>query len=122
MRILSQTSSSSGCECNWSVFDRIHTKKRNKLEHQSLNDLVFVHYNLRLQDRGKDHMKMFDPLDYECIDMVDSWIVDDEECEDEGELVLHIKPMETSVVGTLITCPARDMDMNDGQNVENADL
>ncbi|KAL6511634.1 hypothetical protein OROGR_021231 [Orobanche gracilis] len=67
-------------------------------------------------------MKMFDPLDYECIDMVDSWIVDDEECEDEGELVVHIKPMETSVVGTLITCPARDMDMNDGQNVENADL
>ncbi|KAL6559543.1 hypothetical protein OROGR_004660 [Orobanche gracilis] len=81
MRILSQTSSSSDCERNWSVFDRIHTKKRNRLEHQRLNDLVFVHYNLRLQNRGKDHMKMFDPLEYECIDMVDSWIVDDEECE-----------------------------------------
>ncbi|KAL8541031.1 hypothetical protein ACS0TY_002355 [Phlomoides rotata] len=29
MKILSQTSCSSGCERNWSVFERIHTKKRN---------------------------------------------------------------------------------------------
>ncbi|KAL8518187.1 hypothetical protein ACS0TY_009525 [Phlomoides rotata] len=49
IRILSQTSSSSGCEHNWSVFERIHTKKRNRLEHERLNDLVFVHYNLRLK-------------------------------------------------------------------------
>ncbi|GAV92759.1 DUF659 domain-containing protein/Dimer_Tnp_hAT domain-containing protein, partial [Cephalotus follicularis] len=42
IQLLSQTSSSSGCERNWSVFKRIHTKKRNRLEHQRLNDLVFV--------------------------------------------------------------------------------
>ena len=51
IRILSQTASSSGCERNWSVFERIHTKIRNRLEHQRLNDLVYVHYNLHLQDR-----------------------------------------------------------------------
>ncbi|GAV56791.1 LOW QUALITY PROTEIN: DUF659 domain-containing protein/Dimer_Tnp_hAT domain-containing protein, partial [Cephalotus follicularis] len=51
IRLLSQTSSSSGCERNWSVFERIHTKKRNRLEHQRLNDLVFVTYNLRLKNR-----------------------------------------------------------------------
>ncbi|KZV50712.1 hypothetical protein F511_19624 [Dorcoceras hygrometricum] len=51
IKILSQTSSSSGCERNWSVFERIHTKKRNRLEHQRLNDLVFVHYNFRLKER-----------------------------------------------------------------------
>jgi hypothetical protein len=51
IKILSQTASSSGCERNWSVFERIHTKKRNRLEHQRLNDLVFVHYNLRLKNR-----------------------------------------------------------------------
>ena len=51
IRILSQTASSSGCERNWSVFERIHTKKRNRLEHQRLNDLVFVHYNYRLKNR-----------------------------------------------------------------------
>nr|KAJ0195147.1 hypothetical protein LSAT_V11C700368930 [Lactuca sativa] len=32
IRILSQTASSSGCERNWSVFERIHTKKRNRLK------------------------------------------------------------------------------------------
>ncbi|GAV74146.1 LOW QUALITY PROTEIN: DUF659 domain-containing protein/Dimer_Tnp_hAT domain-containing protein, partial [Cephalotus follicularis] len=51
IRLFSQTSSSSGCERNWSVFERIHTKKRNRLEHQKLNDLVFVTYNLRLKNR-----------------------------------------------------------------------
>jgi hypothetical protein len=38
--ILSQTCSASGCERNWSVFERIHTKKRNRLEQKRLNDLV----------------------------------------------------------------------------------
>ena len=51
IRVLSQTASSSGCERNWSFFERIHTKKRNRLEHQRLNDLVYVTYNLRLQNR-----------------------------------------------------------------------
>ncbi|CAI9294817.1 unnamed protein product [Lactuca saligna] len=32
MRILSLTSSSSGCERNWSTFEAVHTKKRNRLE------------------------------------------------------------------------------------------
>ncbi|GAV67564.1 LOW QUALITY PROTEIN: DUF659 domain-containing protein/Dimer_Tnp_hAT domain-containing protein, partial [Cephalotus follicularis] len=49
IRLLSQTSSSSKCVRNWSVFE-IHTKKRNRLEHQRLNDLVFVTYNLRLKN------------------------------------------------------------------------
>jgi hAT family C-terminal dimerisation region len=49
VRILSQTCSASGCERNWSVFERIHTKKRNRLEQKRLNDMVFVQYNLRLR-------------------------------------------------------------------------
>eukprot|EP00253_Pinus_taeda_P016504 PITA_16504 len=48
IRVLSQTCSSSGCEHNWSVFDKIHSKKRNRLESQLLNDMVYVYYNLRL--------------------------------------------------------------------------
>ncbi|PKU71232.1 hypothetical protein MA16_Dca007228 [Dendrobium catenatum] len=51
IRILSQTSSSSGCEQNWSVFEQIHSKRRNYLEHQRLNDLVYVRYNLNLKNR-----------------------------------------------------------------------
>ncbi|CAN1246861.1 hypothetical protein LINGRAPRIM_LOCUS3275, partial [Linum grandiflorum] len=49
IRILSQTAASSSCERNWSVFERIHTKKRNMLEHKRLSDLVFVHYNMHLK-------------------------------------------------------------------------
>ena len=40
IQILSQTASFSGCECNWSVFERIQTKKKNRLEHQRPYDLV----------------------------------------------------------------------------------
>lgn len=51
IEILSQTSTSFGCEHNLNIFEHIHTKKRNKLEYQRLNDHVFVHYNLWLQNR-----------------------------------------------------------------------
>ncbi|XP_025693051.1 uncharacterized protein [Arachis hypogaea] len=47
--ILSQASASSGCERNWSLFYQIHTKRRNRLEHDILNDIVYVTYNLRLK-------------------------------------------------------------------------
>ena len=30
---------------------RIHTKKRNHLEHKRLNDMVYVQYNLRLRHK-----------------------------------------------------------------------
>ncbi|XP_024015951.1 uncharacterized protein LOC112089201 [Eutrema salsugineum] len=82
VQILSQTASSSGCERNWSVFERIHTKKRNRLDHQRLNDLVYVHYNLRLQNRSK-RSRSYDPVDYESIDKTEFWTVEEEE---EGEL------------------------------------
>ena len=49
IRILSQTASSSGCERNWSTFNLIHSKRRNRLEHERLEKLVFVHYNLHLR-------------------------------------------------------------------------
>lgn len=83
IRILSQTASSSGCERDWSVFERIHTKKRNRLEHQRLNDLVHVHYNLRLQSRTTHLNRSYDPIDYESIDKTEFWVV---EAEQEGEL------------------------------------
>ncbi|KAL0340073.1 UNVERIFIED_CONTAM: hypothetical protein Sradi_4524100 [Sesamum radiatum] len=79
IRILGQTSTSSGCERNWSVFERINTKKRNRLEHQRLNDLVYVHYNLKLKDRWFMKDESYDPIDYKSIDKIDDWIVDDEE-------------------------------------------
>ncbi|XP_052116555.1 uncharacterized protein LOC110280486 [Arachis duranensis] len=54
VRILSQASASSGCEKNWSLFDQIYTKRRNRLEHDRLNDIVYVTYNLRLKSSQID--------------------------------------------------------------------
>ena len=48
MRILSQGASASACERNWSSFDHIHSKKRNRLSSQKLEDLVYVRSNLQL--------------------------------------------------------------------------
>lgn len=48
IRILSQGSSASACERNWSSFDHIHSKKRNRLLSARLEDLVYVHINLQL--------------------------------------------------------------------------
>lgn len=48
MRILSLTSSSSVCERNWSTFENIHTKKRNRLTTERLNSLVFIQFNSRM--------------------------------------------------------------------------
>ena len=69
IRILSQTCSASGCERNWSVFERIHTKKRNRLEQKRLNDLVFVQYNLRLrQNQLMSKTPDLDPIVLDDID------------------------------------------------------
>ncbi|KAK4707198.1 hypothetical protein R3W88_033250 [Solanum pinnatisectum] len=43
--VQSLTCSASGCERNWSVYEHIYSKKRNRLEWKRLNDLVFIKYN-----------------------------------------------------------------------------
>eukprot|EP00253_Pinus_taeda_P004357 PITA_04357 len=64
IRVLSQTCSSSGCERNWSVFDKIHSNKRNRLESKRLNDMVYVYYNLWLWVR-----QLQKPTDVEAISL-----------------------------------------------------
>ncbi|XP_062202002.1 uncharacterized protein LOC133904521 [Phragmites australis] len=49
-RLVSQCASSSGCERNWSTFAFIHTKVRNRLSYKKLHKLVYVNYNLRIQN------------------------------------------------------------------------
>ncbi|XP_057958130.1 probable leucine-rich repeat receptor-like serine/threonine-protein kinase At3g14840 isoform X4 [Malania oleifera] len=51
IRVLSQTTSASNCERNWSTFSLIYTKTRNRLKYMRLQKLVFVHYNMRLKLR-----------------------------------------------------------------------
>ncbi|KAI9123328.1 hypothetical protein K1719_006217 [Acacia pycnantha] len=80
VRILSQTCSSIGSEHDWSIYDQIYSKRCNRLSQKKLNDLIYVHYNLRLREcqlrkRSKDSSSV-------CIDTVlqetllDDWVFD----------------------------------------------
>ncbi|XP_012573697.1 uncharacterized protein [Cicer arietinum] len=73
IKILSLTCSFSGCERNWSTFEQIHSKKRNKLEHPRLYDLVFVKYNQALRDRF-DKKDLTDPILLNNIDGCCDWL------------------------------------------------
>ena len=54
MKVLSKTVSASACERNWSAFEAVQTPKRNRLNHKTLVDLVYVRLNLRLQQKHTD--------------------------------------------------------------------
>ncbi|XP_077221619.1 uncharacterized protein LOC143855387 [Tasmannia lanceolata] len=81
VRILSQTCSATGCERNWSTFEHIHSAKRNRLEHQRLNDLVFVHYNLKFRERDLNRRSSTtsDPLSIDHLDVMMDWVAEDED-------------------------------------------
>ncbi|XLR48525.1 hypothetical protein S83_033185, partial [Arachis hypogaea] len=56
IRILSLTCSSSGCEYNWSAFEMVHTKRRNRFHQKKMNDLE---------------------LEFEAMHSDDEWITED---------------------------------------------
>jgi hypothetical protein len=65
MRLVSQCASATGCEQNWSTFAFIHTKVRNHLTYEKLHKLVYVNYNLRIQnsiDGGSPYHDDDDPF------------------------------------------------------------
>ncbi|KAL0916506.1 hypothetical protein M5K25_014025 [Dendrobium thyrsiflorum] len=51
IRILSQTCSSFGCEHTWSVLDHARSSKQNHMAQKRMDDITYVHYNLRLRER-----------------------------------------------------------------------
>uniref|UniRef100_A0A6N2K340 BED-type domain-containing protein n=1 Tax=Salix viminalis TaxID=40686 RepID=A0A6N2K340_SALVM len=78
IRVLSQCCSAIGCERNWSVFEYIHSKKQNRLEHKRLNDLVFVRYNIKIQQRNLSRTRdALDPISLDNIDLLNEWICED---------------------------------------------
>ncbi|XP_074356348.1 uncharacterized protein LOC141696056 [Apium graveolens] len=55
----------------------IHTKKRNRLEHQRLNDLVYVQYNQKIVSRFKKRRELgrkFDSLVFEDLEWANEWV------------------------------------------------
>ncbi|XP_020979181.1 uncharacterized protein LOC110271880 [Arachis ipaensis] len=95
IKILSLTCSASGCERNWSIFEHIHTKKRNRLDHERMESLVFIKYNQQLIERYnlKDEV---DPIALNDIDECNEWLVgeigtatfrDDDNMDDDADLI-----------------------------------
>ena len=80
MRILSQTCSCFGCEHDWSLFDQIYNQRHNRLAQKKMNDLVYVHYNLRLREhqlRKRSNSSV--SLDSAMLErLLDDWIVEEE--------------------------------------------
>ncbi|XP_042963296.1 uncharacterized protein LOC122297331 [Carya illinoinensis] len=90
IRILSQCCSATNRERNWNTFEFIHSKKRNRLEHKRLNDLVFVRYNLKLRERNiKKERDVLDPINFENIDLMEKWVGEESEFIDGEDLDLE---------------------------------
>jgi hypothetical protein len=73
-KVLNQISCASMCEKNWSTYDFIHNKKRNRLQPDKANDLVEVFSNLRLISKVNN-------IEYE--DQMVAWDNREEELEEE---------------------------------------
>ncbi|CAA6656796.1 unnamed protein product [Spirodela intermedia] len=76
IRILSQTCSARGCERSRIPFEQMHSQRKNHLEHQRLSDLIYVRYNLRLQQRHLLKNRQTDPLSVDAISGVEDWTVE----------------------------------------------
>ncbi|XP_050885002.1 uncharacterized protein LOC127088128 [Lathyrus oleraceus] len=74
VKVLSLGCSASGCERNWSIFEH--------LEHQRLQDLVFIKYNQALVERFEIRDKI-DPMEFSEINYHTQWLV--EEMGEDGE-------------------------------------
>ncbi|XP_066313648.1 uncharacterized protein [Miscanthus floridulus] len=110
LRVLSQTCSASGCERSWSYFEHVHSKKRNRLEHQRLNDIVYVHCNMRLRQRSKLSTRNYDPI---MLDEIgngnEAWILEDNPpCLNSEEL----EAFRTKLSELNIQCSSDDLELN----------
>ncbi|XP_019239151.1 PREDICTED: uncharacterized protein LOC109219174 [Nicotiana attenuata] len=93
VRILSQTCSSFGCEHNWSLYDQIHSQRHNRVAQKRLNDVTYVHYNLRLRDRQIRKMS-YDPIFLDSVlqeNLLYDWIVESEKpvLQDDEEVLFN---------------------------------
>ncbi|KAL0012283.1 hypothetical protein SO802_007391 [Lithocarpus litseifolius] len=91
--VLSLACSSSRCERNWSMFEHVHSKKRNRLAQSRMNDLVYIKYNRALK-RRYNLRDTIDPISLKDIDDSNEWLigrVEEDEVEEfaEDDLVFN---------------------------------
>ncbi|XP_026382304.1 uncharacterized protein LOC113277419 isoform X2 [Papaver somniferum] len=81
IRVLSLTVSASPCERNWSTFENLYSKKRNKFLKHKLSESIFIQYNKNLQRRYEEENKYsgdedaYRPIFLEAFDENDDWII-----------------------------------------------
>ncbi|KAI4315919.1 hypothetical protein L6164_023948 [Bauhinia variegata] len=82
IKVLSLTCSAFGCERNWSVFENLHTKRRNRLEQARLNNLVYVKYNRTMRQKFiiRDNI---DLISLTNIDESNEWLIGKPKVEDD---------------------------------------
>lgn len=73
IRILSQPCSAHWCRWNWNTFEKINSKKRNRVDQEKFIDLVFVHCNLWLQSICQNRDARCKPINFEEIDVSSEW-------------------------------------------------
>ncbi|XP_037485646.1 uncharacterized protein LOC119364301 [Triticum dicoccoides] len=83
LRILNLTTSSSGCEKNWSIFEQVDAKRRNKLDVRRRDDLVYIQFNGRMLDKRKKYSSSCDVLLGEDASTTQDWICEDAYIDDE---------------------------------------
>lgn len=97
MRVLGLTCSASACERNWSTFNQVHTKRRNRLTTIKLNKLVYIMYNRRLKQKylkKQSQSEKEDPLIVENAPSDDEWIAEPSDEADESNENVDIEIME----------------------------
>ncbi|KAL5543777.1 hypothetical protein UlMin_007561 [Ulmus minor] len=97
VKILSLTCSASACERNWSTFNQVHTKRRNRLSTKKLNTLVYIMYNKRLKHKyliAQSRKEDVDPLALEAKDLSsdDEWVANPNDDNEEEEDQLDEEP------------------------------
>ena len=75
VRVLAMVSSAGACERNWSAYDFVHSKKRNRLDPARAGDLVYVFTNMRLRKKARKSEAFAD------------WNKGEEETQEEREVV-----------------------------------
>lgn len=100
IKILSLTTSSSGCEKNQSAFEGVHSKKMNRLDTNLVNNLVFVQFNARLLSKQKKEKDRSESSNVDILLSNDStraqeWLpegIDDDGDDDLGDVGGHSSP------------------------------